>query len=149
MGRRVSIYGIKHEFIGIYIHVHVDIQFIFQHEVATFSQFVQSLKYYLKPFFFVRMDLIERKKSLKRLSHSTHKQVLRSLSFSNLTPTLKHNHRRQHLVQFHRFTHQKGVHQYRYFLSSMRTPILLLSAHALRYVHAYIEFHLRPPPRVH
>ena len=30
----------------------------------------------------------------------------------------------------HWFTHQKGVHQYRYFLSSMRTPILLLCAHA-------------------
>ncbi len=39
----------------------------------------------------------------------------------------------------HWFTHQKSVHQYRYFLSSMCTPILLLTAHA-----SCLEIAIRP-----
>ena len=50
----------------------------------------------------------------------------------------------------HRFTHHKGVHQYRYFPSSMRSPILLLFAHAYMHfarklrldLHAYTEMHI-------
>ncbi len=34
---------------------------------------------------------------------------------------------------YHSFTHQKGVHQYRYFLSNMRTPNPIVPPHAYTY----------------